>query len=102
MPKPRLNWVSTRLKCRREAEQWPNWLPSSLVNLGLDLRGGAHLLAEVKVEDVYESRMEAMWPEIRDALRGRTRHRGHHPQTAFGRRMRFACDQPARRHAPRA
>ncbi|WP_170572399.1 protein translocase subunit SecD [Ruegeria atlantica] len=52
-----------------EAGQWPNWLPSSLVNLGLDLRGGAHLLAEVKVEDVYESRMEAMWPEIRDALR---------------------------------
>ncbi len=52
-----------------EAALWPNWLPSSLVNLGLDLRGGAHLLAEVKVEDVYESRMEAMWPEIRDALR---------------------------------
>ncbi len=52
-----------------EAAQWPNWLPSSLVNLGLDLRGGAHLLAEVNVDDVYESRMEAMWPEIRDALR---------------------------------
>ncbi|WP_170325330.1 protein translocase subunit SecD [Ruegeria arenilitoris] len=52
-----------------QAAQWPNWLPSSLVNLGLDLRGGAHLLAEVKVEDVYESRMEAMWPEVRDALR---------------------------------
>ena len=52
-----------------EAAQWPNWLPSSLVNLGLDLRGGAHLLAEVQVSDVYESRMEAMWPEIRDALR---------------------------------
>ncbi|WP_282151535.1 protein translocase subunit SecD [Ruegeria atlantica] len=52
-----------------EAAQWPNWLPSSLVNLGLDLRGGAHLLAEVQVGDVYESRMEAMWPEIRDALR---------------------------------
>ncbi|MCG7521329.1 protein translocase subunit SecD [Ruegeria sp. Ofav3-42] len=52
-----------------EAAQWPNWLPSSLVNLGLDLRGGAHLLAEVQVDDVYESRMEAMWPEIRDALR---------------------------------
>ncbi|MBO9452001.1 protein translocase subunit SecD [Tropicibacter sp. R16_0] len=51
------------------AENWPSWMPSSLVNLGLDLRGGAHLLAEVKVEDVYASRMEAMWPEIRDALR---------------------------------
>ncbi|MFA3917778.1 protein translocase subunit SecD [Ruegeria hyattellae] len=52
-----------------EAAQWPSWLPSSLVNLGLDLRGGAHLLAEVQVEDVYEARMDAMWPEIRDALR---------------------------------
>ena len=48
---------------------WPPWLPSSLVNLGLDLRGGAHLLAEVQLSDVYASRMEAMWPEIRDALR---------------------------------
>ncbi len=49
--------------------QWPDWLPSGLVNLGLDLRGGAHLLAEVKVEDVYAARMQAFWPEIRDALR---------------------------------
>lgn len=48
---------------------WPEWMPSGLVNLGLDLRGGAHLLAEVQVEDVYASRMEAYWPEIRDALR---------------------------------
>ena len=52
-----------------QAGQWPSFLPSSLINLGLDLRGGAHLLAEVKVSDVYESRMQAMWPEIRDALR---------------------------------
>ncbi|MFY9211134.1 MAG: protein translocase subunit SecD, partial [Aestuariivita sp.] len=52
-----------------QAAAWPSWMPSSLVNLGLDLRGGAHLLAEVKVEDVYEARMEATWPEIRDALR---------------------------------
>ena len=48
---------------------WPEWMPSGLVNLGLDLRGGAHLLAEVKVQDVYEARMQAYWPEIRDALR---------------------------------
>ena len=49
--------------------EWPEFLPSSLVNLGLDLRGGAHLLAEVRVEDVYKSRMDAMWPDVRDALR---------------------------------
>ena len=29
------------------AGAWPSFLPHSLVNLGLDLRGGAHLLAEV-------------------------------------------------------
>ncbi len=51
------------------AAQWPSFLPSGLINLGLDLRGGAHLLAEVKVEDVYAQRMEALWPEVRDALR---------------------------------
>ncbi|NVK14879.1 MAG: protein translocase subunit SecD [Rhodobacteraceae bacterium] len=51
------------------AGQWPSYLPSGLVNLGLDLRGGAHLLAEVQVEDVYEARMDALWPEVRDALR---------------------------------
>ncbi len=51
------------------AAAWPDFLPSSLVNLGLDLRGGAHLLAEVQVEDVYAARMDALWPEVRDALR---------------------------------
>ncbi|MHC0053156.1 protein translocase subunit SecD [Actibacterium sp. D379-3] len=48
---------------------WPGWLPSGLVNLGLDLRGGAHLLAEVQVGDVYADRLDGMWPDVRDALR---------------------------------
>ncbi len=48
---------------------WPSFLPSGLVNLGLDLRGGAHLLAEVQVSDVYKARMDGLWPEVRDALR---------------------------------
>ena len=51
---------------------WPEWMPERLVNLGLDLRGGAHLLAEVNVKDVYANRMEAAWPEVRDALRSIT------------------------------
>ena len=50
-------------------DAWPSFLPSSLVNLGLDLRGGAHLLAEVQVAEVYATRMQSMWPEIRNALR---------------------------------
>ena len=52
-----------------DAAAWPEWMPSGLVNLGLDLRGGAHLLAEVAVEDVYADRMDQFWPEVRDALR---------------------------------
>lgn len=51
------------------SKKWPSFLPSNLVNLGLDLRGGAHLLAEVKVEDVYAQRLDAMWQEVRDILR---------------------------------
>lgn len=47
---------------------WPDWLPSGLVNLGLDLRGGAHLLAEVHVTDVYADRIDGLWPEVRDLL----------------------------------
>ncbi|MGL5009966.1 MAG: protein translocase subunit SecD, partial [Paracoccaceae bacterium] len=59
------------LTAEQEADRagWPEFLPSALVNLGLDLRGGAHLLAQVQVEDVYKTRMDALWPRVRDALR---------------------------------
>ena len=49
--------------------EWPEFLPSGLVSLGLDLRGGAHLLAEVRVADVYKARIDGLWPDVRDALR---------------------------------
>ena len=51
------------------AAGWPSWLPSGLINLGLDLRGGAYLLADVQVKDVYKERMNGLWPEVRDELR---------------------------------
>ncbi|MBE0414157.1 protein translocase subunit SecD [Yoonia sp.] len=50
------------------AAGWPRFLPSNLVNLGLDLRGGAHLLVEVRVEDVHATFLEGFWPEVRDVL----------------------------------
>ena len=52
-----------------DAAAWPSYLPSGLVNLGLDLRGGAHVLVEVQTSDVYAERMESLWPVLRDALR---------------------------------
>ena len=58
----------TSAELEAQAAQWPSFLPSSLVNLGLDLRGGAHLLVEVQVEDVHASFLEGFWPTVRDAL----------------------------------
>ena len=52
-----------------DLDAWPGVLPSAVVNLGLDLRGGAHLLAEVQLADVYASRIDSYWPEARTALR---------------------------------
>ncbi|MFV0490550.1 MAG: protein translocase subunit SecD [Pseudorhodobacter sp.] len=50
-------------------DAWPNWMPSRLVNLGLDLRGGAHLLAEVQVGDVHDARIRAMELDVLTVLR---------------------------------
>ena len=47
----------------------PAWLPADVVNLGLDLQGGAHFLVEVQVEEVYRERMEGLVDEARRALR---------------------------------
>ncbi len=58
----------TNAELEADAAQWPRFLPSNLVNLGLDLRGGAHLLVEVQVEDVHASFLEGFWPSVRDAL----------------------------------
>lgn len=49
---------------------WPSWLPSNLISLGLDLRGGAHVLVEVDLADAQADRVEGIWPDLRDKLRG--------------------------------
>ena len=77
------------------AGQWPVFLPSNLVNLGLDLRGGAHLLAEVQVDQVHSERVDGYWPEIRDALRAERDVVGTiRRQDAEGGEMRIQISQP--------
>lgn len=61
--------LDVSLEMAADASAWPNWAPSKLVNLGLDLRGGAQLLAQVQVEDVYRARMDGMWPDVLNVLR---------------------------------
>jgi preprotein translocase subunit SecD len=52
-----------------DLEAWPGWLPSRLMSLGLDLRGGAHVLVEVETQEVYAEQLEGLWPELRDRMR---------------------------------
>ena len=52
------------------SSSYPGWLPSSQVNLGLDLQGGSHLLLEVQVDAVMVERMDALVDDARSALRG--------------------------------
>ena len=39
---------------RALVETWPGWMPSSLVNLGLDLRGGSHFLKVIKLKSFLD------------------------------------------------
>ena len=48
---------------------WPGFLPSRLINLGLDLRGGAHVLVQVETQTVHAEQLEGLWPTLRDKLR---------------------------------
>jgi preprotein translocase subunit SecD len=47
----------------------PGWLPSARMNLGLDLRGGSHLLLEVDMRGVIQERMQGVEQALRGALR---------------------------------
>ena len=54
---------------RASLESYPTWLPSSQVNLGLDLQGGSHLLLEVQVGDILRERITTLVDDTRVALR---------------------------------
>ena len=47
----------------------PDWVPSQKVNLGLDLRGGSHVLLEVETNAVVRQRLQSIVSDVRTALR---------------------------------
>ena len=47
----------------------PAWLPGKQINLGLDLRGGAHLLLNVEIDQVVKERLESMKDATRQVMR---------------------------------
>ncbi len=54
---------------RQLTEGLPGWLPNQQINLGLDLRGGSHLLLEVDVAAVVRERLEDLVQATRSTLR---------------------------------
>ena len=54
---------------------WPSFVPKDQVNLGLDLRGGSHILLEAETSDVAKQRLDTLEDsaraELRDAAGGR-------------------------------
>ena len=49
---------------------WPSWVPHKQLNLGLDLRGGSHILLEANTDDVRKTKLEALEETVRSELRG--------------------------------
>ncbi|MFA4993711.1 MAG: protein translocase subunit SecD [Bdellovibrionales bacterium] len=50
-------------------EHTPSFFPNQTVNLGLDLRGGSHLLLEVEVDSAIEERTQIIVDQVRASLR---------------------------------
>lgn len=50
-------------------ERLPSWMPKSHVSLGLDLRGGSHLVLEVDSSDLVRERLQSLMQDARRTLR---------------------------------
>jgi len=51
---------------------WPKWVPAAQIKLGLDLKGGSHLLLEADTSDVARQRIAVMSDSVHDAMRRNT------------------------------
>lgn len=49
---------------------WPSSLPSPVINLGLDLAGGSHILLEADNEQVKQLRLQNMEDAVRSTFKG--------------------------------
>lgn len=53
----------------RQLAALPDWLPKQQVTLGLDLRGGAHLVLEVDSDALTDSRLQSLQDDVKGQLR---------------------------------
>jgi protein-export membrane protein SecD len=71
---------------------WPSFLPKRQMVLGLDLRGGAHLLLEVDRESLVKDRVETLTGDIRQTLRDQ--RIGYRNLAARGQAVSFTLREP--------
>lgn len=62
-------FAAPNLISREAAERLPSWLPHRQINLGLDLRGGSHILLQVDADAIIRERVETLADGVRDELR---------------------------------
>jgi preprotein translocase subunit SecD len=61
--------AAPNLFSKQQIAGFPNWAPQSQLNLGLDLRGGSHLLLEVNLKAAYKEQLSNLVQSIRAELR---------------------------------
>src|SRR5262245_25165875 len=54
---------------RQQLAALPNWLPKKQITLGLDLRGGSHLVVEIDSVALAREQLDALLERTRSALR---------------------------------
>src|SRR5258708_35358239 len=72
----------------------PGWVPKKQVSLGLDLRGGSHLLLEVDMGAVRRERFNALVDSLRSEFR--TARIGYTGLNAEGDHVAFTLREPER------
>src|SRR5690606_27587890 len=80
---------------------WPAVLPRPMVNLGLDLAGGSHLMLEADPRQVARQRLETMEESVRAALRDAEPRIRIGDFSASGGRLSFMLEDPSQVDAAR-
>ena len=80
---------------------WPSVLPRPMVNLGLDLAGGSHILLEAESDQVARQRLETMEEAVRNALRDAEPRIRIGEISTSGNRLSFLLEDPGQVDAAR-
>jgi preprotein translocase subunit SecD len=78
----------------------PSWVPHQPINLGLDLRGGSHLLLEVDMSAVVRERLDNDLDGLRTELRDA--HIGYNALQGGADKLSFTLTDPSQADAARA